>query len=86
MATHTSLPNDKLSAWYFSVRWAIGALQDRIQKHRDYGWSTTYDEHQLDRLEDLEQYLKMSWDTWMEELKEDLTTASIGVAGGTHHE
>jgi len=68
MDTHTSFPSEKLSLWYFSVRWAIYHVESSIARRVEQGFSTTYDEQQLVRLQDLEQFLKMSWDVWMDEL------------------
>lgn len=65
---HTTLDNGKLSEYYFAVRWAIASVQERIAKTEQYGLEATYDRHQLASLEDMEQWLKMSWDTWMDNL------------------
>lgn len=65
---HTKLDNSKLSEYYFAVRWAITSVQERIAKTEQYGLNAGYDRHQLERLEDMEQWLKMSWDTWMDNL------------------
>lgn len=65
---HTSLENSKLSAYYFATRWAISSVKERIENVERYGLSAKYDRHQLAQLEDMEQWLKMSWDTWMEQL------------------
>lgn len=68
MATHTSLPNEKLNPWYFAVRWASMCLQDKIRRSKELGYSTQYDEYHVQHLEDMEQFFKMSWDMWLEEL------------------
>jgi hypothetical protein len=68
MATHTSVPNINLSPWYFSVRWAIHHVESSIAYSREHGFSTVYDEYHLAHLQELEQFLKMSWDIWMDEL------------------
>lgn len=65
---HTKLDNSKLSEYYFATRWAITSIKERIANTEKYGFSASYDRHQLERLEDMEQWLKMSWDTWMEQL------------------
>ena len=41
-------------------------LEQKIQQFKDWGFSTSYDETQLERLLDLEQFLKMTWDERME--------------------
>jgi hypothetical protein len=65
---HTKLDNSKLSEYYFATRWAITSIKERIANTEKYGLNASYDRHQLERLEDMEQWLKMSWDTWMEQL------------------
>jgi len=58
----------KLSPWYFAVSWARFMLEQKIRQYKDWGFSTSYDESQLERLLDLEQFLKMTWDERMEAL------------------
>jgi hypothetical protein len=69
LTTHTEIDNYNLSPWYFAVRYASLALQNRITNFKEKEWDTTYDEHVLKNLTELEQFLKMSWDTWMDELE-----------------
>lgn len=68
MDTQTTLDNTKLSHYYFATRWAIAIMEDRIQLANTHGWSTQYDETQLEQLRDMEQFFKMSWDSYMENL------------------
>ena len=68
MATQTSVPNEKLSVWYFAVRYSILRTEQAIKYSRDLDLSTSYDELQLEQLHDLEQFLKMSWDVWMDDM------------------
>ena len=68
MATHTSVPNEKLSVWYFAVRYSILRTEQAIKYNRELDLSTSYDELQLEQLRDLEQFLKMSWDVWMDDM------------------
>ena len=72
MATHTSLPNVNLNPWYAATRWAIFAMQQRIAAGERQGYSTDYDAYMLTQLEDMEQFLKMSWDVYMEDLAESI--------------
>ena len=58
----------KLSPWYFAVIWARIQLEQKIEQFKDWGFTTSYDEIQLERLLDLEQFLKMTWDERMEAL------------------
>jgi hypothetical protein len=71
LATHTPLPNEKLSPWYFAVRWAIHTLKAAIAERKSHYSCTIYDERALAQLEDLEQFLKMSWDEWMLDLRDN---------------
>ena len=68
MATQTSVPNEKLSVWYFAVRYSILRTEQAIKYSRELDLSTSYDELQLEQLRDLEQFLKMSWDVWMDDM------------------
>ena len=68
MATHTAVPNEKLSIWYFAVRYSILRTEQTIKHTQELGLSSSYDELQLEQLHDLEQFLKMSWDVWMDDM------------------
>ena len=68
MATHTSVPNEKLSVWYYAVRYSILRTEQTIEYTQELGLSSAYDELQLEQLRDLEQFLKMSWDVWMDDM------------------
>ena len=70
MASTTAVDNSKLSPWYFGVNWATMIMKERIKKFEKKGWDATYDRKQLEYLEDLEQFLKMSWDTWLNHMEE----------------
>ena len=68
MATQTSVPNEKLSVWYFAVRYSILRTEQAIKDRENLGLSSSYDELQLEQLRDLEQFLQMSWDVWMDDM------------------
>lgn len=68
MDTQTTLDNGKLSSYYFAASWAVICIENRIKEAQRRGWPTQYDEHQLERLRDMEQFFKMSWDSWMDQL------------------
>jgi hypothetical protein len=78
MNTHTPVDNFKLSPWYFAVSWARRILQDKIVQHEKNGFNPVYDIHQLEQLDDLEQFLKMSWDEWMQSLNPKQTVRGLG--------
>ena len=62
---HTQIENTKLSPWYFAVNWGILTLQQKIAEMEARGQYPIYDIKQLEKLQDLEQFLKMSWDMWL---------------------
>lgn len=78
MNTHTQVDNFKLSPWYFAVSWARRILQDKIVQHEKNGFNPVYDIHQLEQLDDLEQFLKMSWDEWMQSITPEQTVKGLG--------
>ena len=62
---HTKVENTKLSPWMFAVNWGVITLQQKIVEMEARGLNPVYDIHQLQQLQDLEQFLSMSWDMWM---------------------
>ena len=77
MATQTSVPNEKLSVWYYAVRYSILRTEQAIKDREALGLSSSYDELQLEQLRDLEQFLKMSWDVWMDDMGAILLPAEV---------
>ena len=77
MAINTNLPTDRLSTWYFAVRWGKYHIEQSIERSKESGFNPTYDEHQLKHLEELEQFLKMTWDEWMQDLLPAQTDAEV---------
>lgn len=67
MATHTQIPLENLSVWYFAVRWSRTNLEATIEKAEALGLSSKYDRMQQERLQELELYLQTTWDTWMDD-------------------
>ena len=65
MATQTSLPNEKLSPWYFATRYAAMVLEQRIAITKEQDLPCEYDECQLERLKELEEFLDSSWKVWI---------------------
>ena len=51
-----------LCPWYFAVGWARLRVQQSVRQAKEYGWNNTYEEIQLQRLIELEQFIKMTWD------------------------
>ena len=65
----TSIDNLKLSPWYYAVLAAKAVMQQKITEMEQAGIvSPAFYIARLEELEDLEQFLKMSWDQWMESL------------------
>jgi len=71
--TYTKLDNHKLSPWYFAVHWTVIGLQQKIADAEAAGFDPTYDMLQLAQLQELEMFLKMSWDQWMDRIGNRLT-------------
>lgn len=67
--THTEIENTKLSPWYFAVHWAGMVLQQKIADMEAAGGNPIYDIRQLENLQELEMFLKMSWDQWLDNLQ-----------------
>ena len=72
----TQIDNLKLSPWYYAVLAAKAVLQQKITEIEEAGIvSPSFYIARLEELEDLEQFLKMSWDQWMDSLTIDHTVA-----------
>ena len=69
MRTHTQLATENLSPWYFAVRYSTLVFEQRINDLERLGLNCSYDRHSLKQLQELEQFLKMSWDTYMDSLE-----------------
>ena len=63
-----AVSRSNLSPWYYAVSWSRHTLQAQINRYKEMGLNTAYDEKQLQQLIELEQFLKMSWDQWMDDL------------------
>ena len=69
MNNTTPIDNHKLFTWYITVGWAKKTLQQKVAHAEVDGLDTAYDTQRLKELEDLEQFLKMSWDQWLHGLE-----------------
>ncbi len=74
---HSKIENIKLSPWYFAVHWASIQLQEKITDMEKLGVDPTYDIRQLQQLQDLEQFLKMTWDQWMDGIEARQTAREV---------
>ena len=77
MTRTTPLPNDKLTPWWLAIGWARTVLQQRIVDYEAKGWNASYDMRQLEQLDDMEIFLKMSWDQWMDDLDPKQTVQEV---------
>jgi hypothetical protein len=81
MATQTSLPNEKLSPWYFAARYAAMVMEERVAASQKVDLPCEYDTLQLERLLELEEFLDSSWNAWMScqnEMPKEHSTLSTG--------
>ena len=74
---HTKVENTKLSPWMFAVNWGVITLQQKIVEMESRGLNPIYDIRQLENLQDLEQFLKMSWDQWLDRLNNGETAQEV---------
>ena len=81
MATHTSLPNEKLSPWYFATQFAAMVLERRIAVAKEKDWPCEYDKRQLELMLELEKFLDSSWKAWMD-CQEDQLKQNYAVLNG----
>lgn len=82
MTTHIDLPVEKLTPWYFAIGWAKQVMIYSIERTKAHGMSTEYDERHLRQLEDMEQFLQMSWDVWMDDLEKNCAHNGVEVSNG----
>ena len=73
MNSTTPVDNFRLSTWYHAVTWAKGALQKKVAHAEVDGLDTAFDIQRIEELEELEQFLKMSWDQWLHALENPQT-------------
>jgi hypothetical protein len=59
---NVNLDRSSLFSWYFALGWARIRVQQRVDEAKGYGWNTNYEELQLQRLVEMEQFIKMTWD------------------------
>ena len=76
MSTPTIVSNENLSSWYFTARYAAIILQQRIDHLEALNIDPAYDRYNLQKLQDMEQFFKMSWDTWMDEIAPVINTTT----------
>jgi hypothetical protein len=62
----TLIDNEKLMPWYHAVHWAGLVLQQHIKQLEAADLDATLHRKRLAELTDLEQFLSMSWDVWMD--------------------
>jgi hypothetical protein len=77
MTTHTEISNEHLSSWYFAVRYSSIVFEQRIDELEKVGLNCTYDRYNLQKLQDMEEFLKMSWDAWMDSMEATANTKEV---------
>lgn len=70
--TTTPVPNHKLSHWLFAVQHCQHVLRQRIVTAEQQGFSSDYDQSQLETLNDLQQFLAMSWSDYMDKIEANI--------------
>lgn len=70
--TTTLVPNNKLSPWLFAVQHCQHILRQRIVASEQQGFLSDYDQSQLETMNDLQQFLAMSWSAYMDKIEENI--------------
>jgi hypothetical protein len=70
------LPSEHLSSWYFAVRWARLFLEQDAARLKQSGWDTSYTDTNIEKLQQLESFLDVSWDAYMEWLQTPIEVSS----------
>lgn len=70
MTDKAVVPTENLSSWYFAVRWARFTLEQQAQSRRDNGLYADYLDHTIEQLLNMEVFLQVSWDAWMDSLQQ----------------
>jgi hypothetical protein len=70
-------PTKSSASGTYAVRYSILRTEQTIKYTQELGLSSAYDELQLEQLRDLEQFLKMSWDVWMDDMGAILLPAEV---------
>jgi hypothetical protein len=70
------LPSENLSSWYFAVRWARMTMEHESAKQKELGWDTSYTDDNVGKLLQLETFLNVSWDAYMEWLQTPIEVSS----------
>lgn len=61
----TAVDNRKLMPWYYAVNWGAMLLEQHIIRMEAIGLDVELHKERLAELEDLKQFLSMSWDMWV---------------------
>lgn len=68
MKTTLEFPTEKLTMWHYAVSWSKILLQQKIERMQENNIPCKYDQEQLERLEDLDMFLQMTWNEFMDSL------------------
>lgn len=83
IASTVPVPIEKLSYWRFAVSHAMWALEQRIEVAKERGYNSDYDKTHLKSLQDLEMFMVMSWDKWLDDTNTQIR--ELQVALGEHN-
>lgn len=62
-----SITTYELSEWYYALRWVYQQAHHQCAYIRSKGLPVDYDVTQLEKVGELEQFLKTSWDSYIDD-------------------
>jgi hypothetical protein len=69
MKPRIELPTDRLTQWHFAVQWASIVLKQKIERLEELGLRADYDKDKVSQLDDLDMFLQMTWDNYMDNIR-----------------
>ena len=66
MMHHATIPPEKLSTWYFAIRWGRFALEQANLDYARNGYNTEYNNEVISQLLEIEATLQREWDAYMD--------------------
>jgi hypothetical protein len=68
MTHQTTIPPEKLSTWYFAIRWGRFALEQTNLDYARGGYNTEYNTEVINQLLEIEATLQGEWDAYMDSI------------------
>lgn len=65
MTLDVRLDPAKLMPWYYAAHWAGMLLEQHMNQCKALGMDCSTHEERMEQLEDLKQFLSMTWDQWI---------------------